>query len=196
MALGFVDFTVGQQLTADLMDGLVRQTVMNFATTAARDAALTGVLANGMVAYAQDIKTYHLYDGTAWVILSEPPQSWNVASLTQGGSVACASSTGWYQRQRGIITVSMKVSISGTGSSGSVVIAPTPITLASNDFGPADAWWFDTSLPNHYVGTPRFLTTTTIDFVSNNGGSTSIWGTAPTSLQPGDTIRFGYVGRY
>lgn len=67
MGSGFHDFTPGEQMTADIMDlYLMRQTVMTFATTAARDAALTGVLDEGMVTYQEDTDGLTYYTGSAW----------------------------------------------------------------------------------------------------------------------------------
>jgi len=66
---GYKDFTAGDVFTADQVDQyLMEQSTMVFATAAARDAALTTVKAEGMMAYLSDAPnrlTY--YDGSAWV---------------------------------------------------------------------------------------------------------------------------------
>jgi hypothetical protein len=65
--MGYRDFVPGEQLTADIMDVyLMRQTVMTFASAAARDAALVGVLDEGMVAYLEDLDRF-TYTGAAWM---------------------------------------------------------------------------------------------------------------------------------
>jgi hypothetical protein len=65
---GFKTFTAGAVLTAsDVNSYLMEQSVMYFATTAARDAAVTGV--DGMIAYIgsgdSNEGLYH-HNGTAW----------------------------------------------------------------------------------------------------------------------------------
>jgi uncharacterized protein YabE (DUF348 family) len=65
---GFKDFTAGAVLTADQVDTyLMQQTVMVFASDAARTTALSGVLAEGMMSYLADANQVSVYDGTAWV---------------------------------------------------------------------------------------------------------------------------------
>lgn len=82
MALGFTDFSAGQQLTADLMDGVVRQTVMTFASESARDTALSGVLDEGMVAHCISEDTDTWYDGSAWRYWRKPPATYTPSSTS------------------------------------------------------------------------------------------------------------------
>jgi hypothetical protein len=64
--LGYKDFTAGAVLTAAQVDGyLMEQSVMNFAGTAARGSALSGVVAAGMVAHV-GAGTLTVYDGSNW----------------------------------------------------------------------------------------------------------------------------------
>lgn len=67
MGLGYMNFIAGAVLTEAQVDGyLMRQTVMTFASAAARDSALSGVLDEGMYAYTEDNdRTWH-YNGSAW----------------------------------------------------------------------------------------------------------------------------------
>lgn len=63
----FLDFTAGQVLTADQVDTfLMRQTVMVFDDSAARDTALAGVLAQGMLALLKDTNDIFKYTGSVW----------------------------------------------------------------------------------------------------------------------------------
>lgn len=80
---GYKDFVSGAVLTsAEVDDYLMRQTVMRFATAAARDSALSGVVTEGMLAYALDSGIVHIYNGSAWVAVS---QTDSIAS--SGGTV-------------------------------------------------------------------------------------------------------------
>lgn len=65
-------FVSGDVLTAAQVNTfLMEQTIMRFATTAARDAAFGGVgeltLAEGMFAYTDDTNTLWFYTGSAWI---------------------------------------------------------------------------------------------------------------------------------
>lgn len=65
---GYKLFNTGDVLTAAQVNTyLQEQSVMRFATTAARTTALAGVLAEGMVTYIDATDTVEVYNGSAWV---------------------------------------------------------------------------------------------------------------------------------
>ena len=65
---GYKLFATGDVLTAAQVNTyLMQQTVMSFASSAARTTALSGVLAEGMVSYLQDTNSLEYYDGAAWI---------------------------------------------------------------------------------------------------------------------------------
>lgn len=67
---GYKDFTAGAVLTANQVDTyLMQQTVMVFASAAARTTALTGVVSAGMVSYLTATQQTQYYNGSAWVDL-------------------------------------------------------------------------------------------------------------------------------
>ena len=72
MALGFKNFVAGEVFTEADVDGIMRQTIMIFASTSARDTALSGVLEEGMRAYTTDENRDWVYNGSAWICLSSP----------------------------------------------------------------------------------------------------------------------------
>jgi hypothetical protein len=64
---GYRLFNTGDVLTAaQVQYNLQNQTIMFFADAAARDAALTGVLEEGMFAYLADTNSVVFYNGAAW----------------------------------------------------------------------------------------------------------------------------------
>ena len=68
---GYKLFNTGDVLTAAQVNTyLQEQTVMVFASSAARTSALSGVLAEGMVSYLQDTNAVEVYNGSAWVGIS------------------------------------------------------------------------------------------------------------------------------
>jgi hypothetical protein len=64
--LGFKDFTTGEVLTAADVDGYLMQGIWVFASTAARDAAVTSPQ-EGNFAFTKDTNSLWYYDGAAWV---------------------------------------------------------------------------------------------------------------------------------
>jgi hypothetical protein len=63
---GFKTFTTGEVLTAGDVNGYLMQGINVFATTAARDAAITAP-AEGQFAFTKDTNSLWYYDGAAWV---------------------------------------------------------------------------------------------------------------------------------
>lgn len=65
---GYKLFNTGDVLTAAQVNTyLQEQVVMRFATTTARDTALSGVLAEGMICYIDADNNLYKYTGSAWV---------------------------------------------------------------------------------------------------------------------------------
>jgi hypothetical protein len=64
--LGFKDFQTGEVLTAADVDGYLMQGIWVFASTAARDAAVTSP-SEGNFAFTKDTNSLWYYDGAAWV---------------------------------------------------------------------------------------------------------------------------------
>jgi len=65
---GYKLFNTGDVLTAAQVNTyLQEQAVMRFASAAARTTALSGVLAEGMVSYLDDVNQVQVYNGSAWV---------------------------------------------------------------------------------------------------------------------------------
>jgi hypothetical protein len=65
---GYKLFQTGDVLTAAQVNTyLNEQTVMVFASSAARTSALSSVLAEGMMSYLQDTNAVEVYNGSAWV---------------------------------------------------------------------------------------------------------------------------------
>lgn len=79
---GYKLFQTGDVLTAAQVNTyLNEQTVMVFASSAARTSALTSVLAEGMVSYLQDTNAVEVYDGSAWVSIGA---SGDITGITTG----------------------------------------------------------------------------------------------------------------
>ena len=70
---GYLTFNTGDVLTsAQVQYNLQNQTIMYFASAAARDAALTvGIVQEGMFAYLADTNTTVFYNGAAWEAVND-----------------------------------------------------------------------------------------------------------------------------
>lgn len=131
MGYGVTDFATGNTPGASDFDGIMRQTTMAFATVAARNSALTGLLAEGMRAYTEDANTFWWYNGSAWVIETEPPQAWS-PTVSQGGSVGATVNWGWSQRRNGTWFGDCKLTVTGTGTAGNIIAVTTPFTVVTS----------------------------------------------------------------
>ena len=90
MAGGYKLFSTGEVLTAaNVNNYLMNQTVMVFASAAARTTALSGVLAEGMLSYRTDSHVLEYYTGSAWTAVSNPGDITSVVAgtgLSGGGT--------------------------------------------------------------------------------------------------------------
>jgi hypothetical protein len=88
MGSGFKTFTAGAVLTAsDVNNYLMEQAVMRFATTGARDTALSGALEDGMTAYVgsnDENEGLYIYNGASWTRPWNMP--WGIVSYLQNTS--------------------------------------------------------------------------------------------------------------
>jgi hypothetical protein len=88
--LGFKTFTTGEVLTAADTNGYLMQGINVFATTAARDAAITAP-AEGQFAFTKDTNSLWYYDGAAWVASGA---SGDVTGVTAGIGITVTDPTG------------------------------------------------------------------------------------------------------
>ena len=90
---GYKLFATGDVLTAAQVNTyLMQQTVMVFASSAARTTALTGVLSEGMVSYLLDTNATEVYDGSAWVGIANSGDITSVTTGTDSGLTGGATS--------------------------------------------------------------------------------------------------------
>ena len=115
----FKDFAAGDILTAaDVDDFLMRQSIMTFADAAARDTALTDVLAEGMFCYLNDTKAFQYYDGSAWADVSNPG---DITAVTAGTALTGGGTTG---------DVTLNVDLAATTAAAGIASFVTDATTA------------------------------------------------------------------
>jgi len=115
----FKDFAAGDILTAaDVDDFLMRQSIMTFADAAARDTALTDVLAEGMFCYLNDTNAFQYYDGSAWADVSNPG---DITAVTAGTALTGGGTTG---------DVTLNVDLAATTAAAGIASFVTDATTA------------------------------------------------------------------
>jgi len=170
--LGFKDFTTGEVLTAADVDGYLMQGIWVFASTAARDAAVTSP-SEGNFAFTKDTNSLWYYDGAAWV-----------ASGATGDIEGVTAGTG----------------ISGGGTSGTVTITNSMATAidAKGDLVAgtgADAFSRLAVGANNTVLTADSAEATGLKWAAaaSGGGMTLISETAASAVS---SITFNSLGSY
>lgn len=127
---GYKLFNTGDVLTAAQVNTyLMQQTVMVFASSAARTTALSGVLAEGMISYLSDTNDLQIYDGSAWVSYGSGDVTGITASspLTGGGT----SGNITVGIQDGSTTQKGALQLTDSTSSTSTTTAATPNSVKS-----------------------------------------------------------------
>jgi len=94
---GYKLFATGDVLTSSQVNTyLMQQSIMVFASSAARTSALSGVLAEGMYSYLTDTNSTEYYDGASWVGISVPEVLSNkiLVSPEERTTISATASTG------------------------------------------------------------------------------------------------------
>jgi len=115
---GYRSFAVGEKLTASNVNTyLMQQSVMTFASTTARDAAITAP-SEGMFTYSTADDEFYVYSGSAWIPFDIGWVAWTptFTNFTQGSG---ATSSCYYARigktivAQGYITLGTSPTVSG-----------------------------------------------------------------------------------
>jgi len=125
---------------------ITNRIIHRFATTAARDAAASTFSSLGGVrCYITGTKTEYRHDGTGWIVMAEPEQTYTPTLAGVVIGTTGALNTGRYRRSDGFITLHT-VLVLGTGGSLSgtcTVTLPPGITSGPIVNGMIGAWLYD-----------------------------------------------------
>ena len=124
--LGFKDFTTGEVLTAADVDGYLMQGIWVFATTTARDAAVTAP-SEGNFAFTKDTNSLWYYDGAAWVASGA---TGDIEGVTAGVGISGGGTSGTVT-----VTNSMATAIDAKGDLvvGTGADTFSKLTVGAND---------------------------------------------------------------
>lgn len=136
MAEGYFDFVAGAVLTAQQIEDVELQAVLRFASAAARDSALSGVLTEGLMAYLKDVNTLTIYTGSAWSTIGPvhgAGTSWTPALTATSVNPTLGSGsvqTGSYFRLGRLIVAlgRIKFGASGTAAGSGTYEISMPVT--------------------------------------------------------------------
>ena len=124
--LGFKTFNTGDILSASDTNGYLMQGVLVFASTAARDAAITAP-AEGQFAFTKDTNSLFYYDGAAWVASGA---TGDIEGVTAGTGISGGGTSGTVT-----ITNSMATAIDAKGDLvvGTGADTFSKLTVGAND---------------------------------------------------------------
>lgn len=199
---GYRLFTAGQVLTAAQVNTyLQEQAVMVFATTAARDSALTSIKSEGMVTYQLDNNDLDIYNGSTFSTLVAPAHgaltTWTPV-VTQSNTPTLTNTYSNYSRVGRRIFFESIVSLTSSGTAANDVVLTLPITahasITGGIIGAADL--FDSSASLEYDGILIAASTTTVKIRADNINVNTFLGSSAftAALASGDSIK--YHGSY
>jgi len=124
--LGFKTFTTGEVLTAGDVNGYLMQGVLVFASTAARDAAITSPQ-EGQFAFTKDTNGLWYYDGAVWVASGA---TGDIEGVTAGIGISGGGTSGTVT-----VTNSMATAIDAKGDlvAGTGADTFSKLTVGAND---------------------------------------------------------------
>lgn len=177
MSQGYKDFTAGSALgAADLEDYCQNQSVMRFASSAARDTALSSVKTEGMLSYQTDNNDLDIYTGSAFSTLIAPAHgAWTAwtPTVTQSGSVSGTTTGSYYIRIGRLVIASLYFAPSSSGTAANAIVISLPVTARDGTTvvyaGPM-VTVEDTSAAQRWAGPALMVSTTT--FKIQDMGST------------------------
>jgi hypothetical protein len=185
MAEGFKDFTALDILTAAQVDDyLMRQSVMRFASAAARNSALSGVIVEGMVAFLKDTNTLTAYDGTSWWTVGAATNTLTTGAtfVSQVFTVTHTVNYSKYQIANGICEWWFQLTMtSDPASAGTAFYTNLPVTSDTDALPIGEGYVFDSSAGTFDMGMWQIpaANATRIQFLCDRSTS-GYWGATPS----------------
>ena len=139
----------------------------------------------GKAIYESDTQRTLIYDGTGWIIMAEPLQSYAAATsgVTLGTGGTC---TGYYTRSNGFCELELILFLGAGGALTADPVITLPVAIGGWAMGleKATVLYFDNSANTRCYGSSRVATSTTIGFVRWDTTGNTATGAALGASQP------------
>lgn len=164
-------------VTTSWITTVLRQQVISVVTSGTTPTAV-----EGRVIYETDTDRLRMYDGTGWIILREPWQSW---TPTWGGiTLGSGTSTGRYKRVNGDVEIEARLTLSSTTMTGPMTLTP-PINAAdAAAFDNLKVIYSDASLSAASIGHAAGASTSSIALYAINSAGTYVTTAAISTTVP------------
>lgn len=149
MASGYLPITAGTPgIAADVTDYWSKQVPMTFASSAARDSALSAVLREGMRAYALDTNILTMYDGSAWQEYGRNAAraTW-VPVINQSANPTFTTARATYCKRFREVHYDFDLAVTSAGTAGTDISVTLPFTAPAAMVGGVigQGWIYDAS---------------------------------------------------
>lgn len=193
---GYRDWVAGDIPTAVQFDTFLQeQTVMVFATAAARDTALATAKSEGMTTYQLDSNSYTVYTGSVWATTGpvHGSQTWT-PTWTQGATITKSVQQATYTRGPGReITANFSMTATSAGTVSSPILFGLPVAAAASVQALGTITMFDASSSIFQPGLAYNQGGSAFGVIITNGTSAAVATALPSGAIASGDLAFAEV---